>query len=397
MAWRSKAEKIKRWANIWFSQFRVIGLKNQRPADDNSDGVAVIKMDAIGDFLIWLDSASQYRKIYPNQEITLICNTACEELAKHTGFFDHIIAVHSRRFEADNRYKREVLELLEKQGYQTLLQPAYSRTVDMDILAYHIPAKEKIGFAADESRENLSRYLTFRRIRQRLDAAYDKLLPSGPEHLMELERNVRFIRGLGQEFQAGYPCLPVSGVPSAMIPEKPYAVIFPGASSQKKMWPIERFAEAGAYIIREKNMDIYLCGGKEEAYLYDAFTKAMGQDTCKERVHDYFGRTTLLELAEVIRNAGLLISNDTSGIHFAAAVNTKGICIFGEFAYGRFLPYCCERDCTGHEPIIVCHAGMSCAGCAHGSITKKCREHLLKTGRHLCIENVSVEQVLENI
>lgn len=397
MIWRNKTEKIRRWANIWISQFRVVGLKNQRPSDDSDDGVAVIKMDAIGDFLIWLDSAAQYRKIYPDHKITLICNTVCGELAEHTGFFDHIIAIQSRKFETDNGYKKEILRMLEKQCYQVLLQPAYSRTVDMDLLAYHIPAREKIGFEADESRENLSRYLTFQRIRRRLDAAYDKLIPSGPENLMELERNAWFIRGLGYDFQAGYPFLTVSKVKTGIIPIKPYAVIFPGASSEKKMWPIERFAQVGEYIISKKDMDIYLCGGKAEAYLYNDFIKSMKQDALIGRVHDYFGKTTLLELAEVIRNAKLLISNDTSGIHFAAAVNTKGICIFGEFAYGRFLPYYCERDCSGHEPIIVCHAGMSCAGCAHGSITKNCREHLLMTGRHLCIENVTVEQVIEKI
>lgn len=397
MAWRNKTEKIRRWANIWISQFRVVGLKNQRPSSDSNNGVAVIKIDAIGDFLIWLDSASQYRKIYPKQQITLICNTVCEELAEHTGFFDHVIAIQSRKFESDNQYKKEILGMLEKQCYQILLQPAYSRTVDMDILAYHIPAKEKIGFVADESRENLSRYLTFSSIRRRLDAAYDKLIPSGQENLMELERNARFIRGLGHDFQAGYPFLPASEVNPDIIPSKPYVVIFPGASSEKKMWPIERFAEVGEYIISKKDMDIYLCGSKSEAYLYNDFVKSVKQGASTGRVHDYFGKTTLLELAEVIRNAELLISNDTSGIHFAAAVNTKGICVFGEFAYGRFLPYCCERDCSGHEPVIVCHAGMSCTGCAHGAITKNCREHLLKTGRHLCIEKVSVEQVIESV
>lgn len=91
----------------------------------------------------------------------------------------------------------------------------------------------------------------------------------------------------------------------------------------------------------------------------------------------------------------MLVGNDTSGIHFAAAVNTKGVCIFGEFAYGRFLPYRCERDCKGHEPIIVCSAKKDCAGCAYEKITAACKEHLLKTGRYQCVDEVSVEQVIQ--
>lgn len=397
MAWQNKVKKIGRWINIWLSQFCFLGLENRRPVREAAEGVIVIKIDAIGDFLIWLDSAAQYKNIYQAQKITLVCDTICEEIAKHTGFFDEVIAINSKNFESDNKYKKEVLNMLQKRNFRILLQPAYSRTVDMDILAYYIPAKEKIAFTADESRENLSRYLTFHWIRKKQDAVYDKLIPSGKEGLMELERNARFIRGLGYDFKAGYPVLPGSKMKDGMLPKKPYTVIFPGASSGKKMWSIKNFAAVGEYIILERNMDIYLCGSKSEAYLYKAFMDSMKQKKLNARVHDYFGKTTLLELAEIIRSAELLVSNDTSGIHFAAAVNTKGICIFGEFAYGRFLPYQCERDCSEHNPIVVCHAGMDCAGCAHESITPACKKHLLKTGRHLCIENVSVEQVIEQI
>lgn len=89
------------------------------------------------------------------------------------------------------------------------------------------------------------------------------------------------------------------------------------------MWPIERYAQVGEYIVKEKEMDLYLCGGQNEAYLFRQFVEAMKREELKERVHDLFGRTTLFELAEIIRNAELLVGNDTSGIHFAAAVNTR--------------------------------------------------------------------------
>lgn len=397
MAWHDTWSKAFRWMNIWMSQFRVMGRKNQRPSVQDARGAVVIKMDAIGDFLIWLDSASQYRRLDPEQKITLVCNTACAEIAEKTGFFDEIIPVQSKRFESDNKYKKEIWDSFRDQNFHTLLQPAYSRTIDMDLLAMNIPAEEKIAFVADESRVNLSRYMAFKTIRAKLDRIYDKLIPSGGEKRMELERNAMFIRGLGLDFQAGYPSLPQMQVRQGVIPPKPYAVIFPGASSGKKMWQIERYAKVGTYLISERDMDVYLCGGENEAYLYRQFVDAIGQSGYRERVHDLFGKTTLPELAEVIRNASLFVGNDTSGIHFAAAVNTKGICIFGEFAYGRFLPYRCERDCGDHAPIIVCSANKNCAGCAYGTITTECKEHLIRTGRYQCMDDVSVEQVLREI
>lgn len=397
MAWQDTWEKARRWMNIWASQFRIAGLKNLRPAVRDAQGIVVIKMDAIGDFLIWLDSASQYRAVYPGQSVTLVCNAACVDIAEHTGFFDEIIPIQSGKFELDNRYKREVWGSFRDKSYRTLLQTAYSRTIDMDMLAMNIPAGEKIAFAADESRVNLSRYMALQSIRKKLDSIYDRIIPSGGERMMELERNATFLRGLGYAFQAGYPSLPRMHVRREVIPRKPYAVIFPGASSGKKMWPVDRYAKVGEYIIAEKGMDICLCGGPDEAWLYGQFVSAMDSGAPMDRVHDLFGKTTLPELAEVIRNADLLVGNDTSGIHFAAAVNTKGICIFGEFAYGRFLPYQCERECGDHEPVIVCSAGKDCAGCAYGKITASCKEHLVRTGRYQCMDEVSVEQVLKAI
>ncbi len=396
MTWRSIWDKTYRWINIWFTQFRVVGLRNQRPKRD-AQGIIIIKIDAIGDFLIWLDSAQQYKKLYSGQKITLVCNTFCVEIAKNTGFFDEVIPIETKKFEFNVKYKKEVWSRFRDRAFHTLLQTAYSRTVDMDLLARNIPAKEKIAFVADESRVNLSRYITLRHIRKKLDDSYDRLIPSGGKNLMELERNAVFIRGLGFDFQAGYPSLPQISVHQKVIPPKPYTIIFPGASSGKKMWPINRYAQVGEYIIREKEMDLYLCGGQNEEYLFYQFVEAMQHRELKNRVHNLFGKTTLSELAEIIRNAELLIGNDTSGIHFAAAVNTKGICIFGEFAYGRFLPYRCERDCKEHKPIVVCSAKKDCAGCAYGKITAACKENLLKTGRYQCVDEVLVDQVIREL
>lgn len=47
----------------------------------------------------------------------------------------------------------------------------------------------------------------------------------------------------------------------------------------------------------------------------------------------------MLELAKLISESELLISNDTSAIHIAAAVNTHFICITNGNHYGRFFPY----------------------------------------------------------
>lgn len=392
MSFKDTVVKGKRWLNIACNQFKLLKEKDKRPSTDDLRGVIVIKIDAIGDFIIWLDSAAQYSVLYKNEPITLVCNTMCEQIAKHTGLFDKVIAIDSKRFESDNKYKKEVLKNLEMQENRLLLQPAYSRTIDMDLLAYRIPAKEKIAFKADESRINLSRYMTIRPVRKYADKVYDSLIDTTDGWLMESKRNAEFIRGLGEKFEAGYPSLPEHAVKEGVIPKDSYVVIFPGASSGKKMWSVDNFAVIIEYIVEKWNREIYICGSKGESKLAEDVIACINSNASRKKTHNYCGRTNLLELAEVIRHALYVVSNDTSGIHFAAAVNTKGICLFGEFAYGRFLPYETERE-EEHNEIYVCHAGMDCKGCSVGKMTAECKAHLMSTGRYLCIDKISMDEV----
>ena len=44
-----------------------------------SNGLLLLRLDALGDFILWLDSAKEYRKIYPGRKITLLVNAAWVE------------------------------------------------------------------------------------------------------------------------------------------------------------------------------------------------------------------------------------------------------------------------------------------------------------------------------
>ncbi|MDD6572626.1 MAG: glycosyltransferase family 9 protein [Thermoflexaceae bacterium] len=391
MGFKGKVEKLLRWANIWMAQFEAVRMPNLRSSKENGK-VLVIKTDAIGDFIIWLDSAREFRNIYPGKQITLMCSAPCVEIAQATGYFDEIITLNIRKFEGDNSYKKEMLLKLRELSFETMIQTAYSRTVHMDMLAASIPAKEKIGLVSDETRTNLSRYITLKHNKRRLDAVYDRLIPVSSQWLMEVKRNGELIRGLGRkDFRTGMPVLNKYDARPEIIPEGDYFILFPGASTPKKMWDIKNFAAVADYVYEKTGWTAYVCGSREEQYLYGKLAEYKKPETV---IRDYFGKTTLMELSEVIRHAKLVISNDTSGIHFAAAVNTPSVCILGEYNYGRFLPYDFDRkEEGGVSPMLICNADMTCKRCAVGKMTSECKACIAVTGRYLCVDKVTVEQV----
>ena len=98
------------------------------------------------------------------------------------------------------------------------------------------------------------------------------------------------------------------------------------------------------------------------------------------------GRTSLAELAEVIRGASLLVGNDTSAVHLSAAVGTPAVCILGGGHYGRFMPY--TDTILGIIPVAAAKS-MHCYHC-----NWVCNQPHDLAGPVPCIANVSVQVVL---
>ena len=73
--------------------------------------ILLIRQDAFGDFIMWLDTAKEYRKLYPPEKykIVLVGNTLWCGLAKALPYWDEVIAVDVRQFKTFSRYRRKLL------------------------------------------------------------------------------------------------------------------------------------------------------------------------------------------------------------------------------------------------------------------------------------------------
>jgi ADP-heptose:LPS heptosyltransferase len=68
------------------------------------------------------------------------------------------------------------------------------------------------------------------------------------------------------------------------------------------------------------------------------------------------GKTTLVELMNLISGAQLLVSNETSAPHLAVAVGTPVIVLYNGNHYGRFVPYPADvsyRYLVAYHPVIM--------------------------------------------
>jgi ADP-heptose:LPS heptosyltransferase len=347
----------------------------------NPSGIAIVRLDTIGDFILWLDAAKEFRNLYPNSKITLVANLTWSSLAALLPYWDEVIPVDRKKITRNPICRLKTLRKIRLLGVALAIQPAFSREyLRGDSLVRASGALKRIGSTGDLNNITSGQKMIS-------DRWYSQLLPETAEPLMELHRNAQFMRSLGlHKFIAGIPSIPkLLDLRERLMIKQPYFIIFPGASWSGRLWPILKFGELLVKLMALNCGAAVLCGSQQERLLCDQVIGASDTEAL-----NLAGETSLPELVEVIRRAKFLVGNETSAIHIAAAVGTPSVSILGGGHYGRFLPYVVESG-KNPEPIAVSHK-MACFGC-NWQCTQP-HEH----GKALpCISKITVNQVYEEI
>ncbi len=140
---------------------------------------------------------------------------------------------------------------------------------------------------------------------------------------------------------------------SGYDPKKPLIILNPGAYyGPAKRWPASRFAELASMLQEKNKAQILIIGSAEEAELVESIASSM-----TERPIDMAGKTTLLQLAELISLADLFITNDSGPMHITNALRVPLIAIFGPT----------DPRITGpfHQPSAVIKKEVPCWPCSY--------------------------------
>src|SRR5439155_25905500 len=160
-----------------------------------------------------------------------------------------------------------------------------------------------------------------------------------------------------------------------------FAVLAPGSIWGSKRWPY--FAELGRRLSESGTIAVVVVGSFEDALLGSEITAAVG--AAGGRAASGCRRLGLRESVEIIRRAAVLVTNDSAPLHFAQAVGTPTVAIFGPTlpSFG-FAP-------RGPRDRVVELEGLPCRPCsAHGPPS-------CPLGHHRCMKSLRVEDVLQAI
>ena len=272
------------------------------------ENIVCFRNDRFGEFLLNIPAFRAIKKSYPGSRLTLVTDTYVRELGERIGLADEVICWESRKHGALEIF-RLALEL-KKRDFQ--LSVAFNPSREFNIAAFLAGIPVRVGYD-----RKLGLLLTRR-------AADKKYL--GERHEVEYNLELAGLAGasigekgilLTAESSLSENLLKECGLKEASV----FVAIHPWTSDPVKQWPTLKFNELAERLSNETGVKVIIVGGREEYPKSLEFCR--GLKAC-----NLTGKTSLLELASLLKRCRLLITGDSGPMHLSASVGTPVIALF---------------------------------------------------------------------
>lgn len=323
--------------------------------------ILIIHTAFIGDIVLSTPLIKKLRDTYPKAEITYLTTPVGASILRNNPHLNHIIEYDKRGEHKGMKGFWAIAKKLKMEAYNLVITP--HRYLRSTFLTFLTGAPIRRGYDSA-----VASFLYNERVH------YDK-----SKH--EVEKLLSFVpkdEGKRYEIEIFPTELEVEKVDKLLEKRREKVVVVaPGSKWFTKKWPLEYFNRVIKELEKREDTTVVVVGGKEEMF----FNMPLANTTI-----DLRGKTTLLELAEVIRRADIVLTNDSSPIHIASAFpNVRILALFGPTVekFG-FFPWSKNSEVFQVE-------GLECRPCSiHGG--DSCPKKHFK-----CMLDIKPEMVLERI
>lgn len=330
------------------------GLTFVVPTQHRRSTTLLIRLDKLGDYVVWLDAARHLCEALHNrgESVTLLANQEWAALAHSERCFDVVLPVHVRKLRRNLAYRAALIARLRRTGFESVyaLRVAKERALE-DFLVRAIGAPNRVGVTGVSENISESRLKSAERV-------YTHLVTVDGSIRAERTRNERVLHELGYaEYRARIPVVLTSRSPVPQTLPQRFAVIVPGGGWAGRRWPIERFKEITEHLWAAHRLTSVVVGSLSEVDLGAYLSQARG------RVLDLVGEIPLVELPAILARASIVISNETGPAHLAIASGTDVVCITGGGHFGRFMPDPLLAGQSYSPRLRVVNVELPCYGC----------------------------------
>ena len=161
---------------------------------------------------------------------------------------------------------------------------------------------------------------------------------SAPDEIHQVERNLRLIESVGFQVNDRSLCIQIPVVAQQEVTlrlaehgicaDAPYLLLNPWTSCQSRNYDSQRFAAAARRLALDTSWPVVVTGVPKDCDRSGPLLEALSPHAI-----DFIGSTTLPQLAALIANAQLVLTNNTSTMHLADATRTPSVVMFAGTEY----------------------------------------------------------------
>ena len=339
--------------------------------------ILIVRLSALGDIVHAVPVLAALRRHDPSAEVDWLVEEACAPiLALVDGLRQRVVvraapgllspltgspSEDGPRFPAGLTGYLRAIAFLRRQRYDVALD--LQGLIKSAVWARASGARRVIGFAREHLRETYAAWLY-----------HERVTPPHPAHV--IHKNLALAAHLGAPIAP--VSLPLRADPSPVLAEAlraaldgaPYAVLNPGAGWPNKRWPTDRFAAVARELRHRHGLSSLVTWGPAEREAADAIV-ALSEGAAR-----LSPRTSVSELAAVMRGAALVVAGDTGPLHIAAAVGAPVVGLYGPTWPERNGPWDPADEVISRADRCQCHHKRQCM-----------------TGAR-CIETIGVDEVV---
>ena len=152
-------------------------------------------------------------------------------------------------------------------------------------------------------------------------------------------------------------------------------VVAPGARSQVKRWDKHNFSQLCSRLVQD-GWDVALAGDKAD----EPSCSYICQENNTDRILNLCAKTSISQLAVLLKSARLLVTNDSAIMHLASYLNVSVAAIFGPTDENKYGPW--SKDKAVIKKDIFC---------------RPCEKAVCRFGSLACLSCLKVDDVLEQV
>ena len=329
----------------------------------------VIQTAFIGDVFLSVLFFNWLRKIYPDDNIVLVCKKGVANFLLHEGLVNQLIEIEK----GNNQSYETAVHLINRQH---VVQNVFClhKSFRSALFSFKIKAESRIGFKVGIGSLFFSKSVIYPKswpdpIRQLsllrlVDSELDQLLKSKDwTYLNQIDQPIP------DQFQFKNKSQTKNKIKSHKV------AIFPGSVWATKKWTEDGFSEVAKYLCNQ-NYQVFLMGGADERIIAERIHLA------EPRAQVLAGQKKITESLEILKTCDFIVGNDSSSSHMAASVGTPVLALFGPTTLDLgFRPWI-------NSSVVIENNNLDCRPCGkHGH--KQC-----PLGHHNCMKDISAATVI---